>query len=79
MGLQGYRLWVIGQLDSNVQSPTACLEHADDLLWGQGGVGDDEHRLLRPAQPLHGVALQVAFERRILKPVFRLIGYRLWV
>jgi hypothetical protein len=22
MGLKGYRLWVIGQLDSNVQSPT---------------------------------------------------------
>jgi hypothetical protein len=28
---------------------------------------------------LHGVALQVAFERQILKPVFHLIGYRLWV
>jgi hypothetical protein len=27
----------------------------------------------------HGVALQVAFERQTLKPVFRLIGYRLWV
>jgi hypothetical protein len=26
-----------------------------------------------------GVALQVAFERQILKPVFHLIGYRLWV
>jgi hypothetical protein len=25
MGLKGYRLWVIGQLDSNLQSPT---EHA---------------------------------------------------
>jgi hypothetical protein len=25
------------------------------------------------------VALQVAFERRILKPVFHLIGFRLWV
>jgi hypothetical protein len=23
MGLKGYRLWVMGQLDSNVQSPTA--------------------------------------------------------
>jgi hypothetical protein len=22
MGLKGYRLWVMGQLDSNVQSPT---------------------------------------------------------
>jgi hypothetical protein len=27
----------------------------------------------------HGVALQVAFERQTLKPVFHLIGYRLWV
>jgi hypothetical protein len=26
-----------------------------------------------------GVALQVAFERQTLKPVFHLIGYRLWV
>jgi hypothetical protein len=26
-----------------------------------------------------GVALQVEFERRILKPVFHLIGFRLWV
>jgi hypothetical protein len=26
----------------------------------------------------HGVALQVEFERHILKPVFHLIGYRLW-
>jgi hypothetical protein len=23
MGLKGYRLWVMGQLDSNLQSPTA--------------------------------------------------------
>jgi hypothetical protein len=23
MGLKGYRLWVMGQLDSNVQRPTA--------------------------------------------------------
>jgi hypothetical protein len=25
------------------------------------------------------VALQVAFERQILKPIFHLIGFRLWV
>jgi hypothetical protein len=24
MGLKGYRLWVMGQLDFNVQSPTAA-------------------------------------------------------
>jgi hypothetical protein len=29
MGLKGYRLWVMGQLDSNVQSPTV----------GSGGGG----------------------------------------
>jgi predicted NBD/HSP70 family sugar kinase len=27
----------------------------------------------------HDVALQVAFERQTLKPVFHLIGYRLWI
>jgi hypothetical protein len=27
----------------------------------------------------HSVALQVAFERQFLKPVFHLIGYRFWV
>jgi hypothetical protein len=25
MGLKGYRLWVMGQLDSNVQSPTTGI------------------------------------------------------
>jgi hypothetical protein len=33
-------------------------------------VGQADHR---------AVALQVAFERQTLKPVFHLIGYRLWV
>jgi hypothetical protein len=28
---------------------------------------------------LRGVALQVEFERQILKPAFHLIGFRLWV
>jgi hypothetical protein len=28
---------------------------------------------------LLGVALQVEFERQILKPVFQLMGFRLWV
>jgi hypothetical protein len=28
MGLKGYRLWAMGQLDSNVQSPTAALRTA---------------------------------------------------
>jgi hypothetical protein len=29
MGLKGYRLWVMGQLDSNVQSPTVSIGAAD--------------------------------------------------
>ena len=36
------------------------------------------HALQAPPQPLD-VALQVVFERQTLKPVFHLIGYRLWV
>jgi hypothetical protein len=39
-----------------------------------------KHRFVFPNLVLtHGVALQVAFERQILKPAFHLIGYRLWV
>ena len=34
---------------------------------------------LHPGGAVRVVALQVAFERQTLKPVFRLIGYRLWV
>jgi hypothetical protein len=34
---------------------------------------------LRRVQQHRDVALQVAFERQTLKPVFHLIGYRLWV
>ena len=39
-------------------------------------------KLVQPHRRLpvvHVVALQVEFERHILKPVFHLIGYRLWV
>jgi hypothetical protein len=32
MGLKGYRLWVMGQLDSNVQSPTARGGHVARAL-----------------------------------------------
>jgi hypothetical protein len=32
-----------------------------------------------PSRTHRGVALQVAFERQILKPVIHLIGFRLWV
>jgi hypothetical protein len=40
-----------------------------------------EQRLERLQQVVRAqvVALQVAFERQTLKPVFHLIGYRLWV
>jgi hypothetical protein len=53
----------MGQLDSNVQSPTSNE--------GSPPAGSGVFFL--------DVALQVAFERRILKPVFHLIDYRLWV
>jgi hypothetical protein len=40
MGLKGYRLWVMGQLDSNVQSPTAQVQLIwEPLQWaGVGGA-----------------------------------------
>jgi hypothetical protein len=59
MGLISYGLWVMGQLDSNVQSPTAPAS----LFRRRSRI---------PAPHLRGVALQVAFERQTLKPVFSL-------
>jgi hypothetical protein len=40
---------------------------------------DVEHLQQNLLLNLQDVALQVAFERQTLKPVFHLIGYRLWV
>jgi hypothetical protein len=69
MGLKGYRLWVMGQLDST------CRPHRG---WGLRVRAEGAAAKCNvPFVP--GVALQVAFEKRILKPVFHLIGYRLWV
>jgi hypothetical protein len=64
MGLKGYRLWVMGQLDSTCRAPLVSMKMACE-------------RLLCAFIPV--VALQVAFERQTLKPGFHLIGYRLWV
>jgi hypothetical protein len=69
MGLKGYRLWVMGQLDSNVQRPTS----------------GPEVRFPEARRELHlAVAVQVAFdpESKGLKPGFHLIGARVettWV
>jgi hypothetical protein len=68
MGSKGHRLWVMGQLDSNVQSPTPKRTNPNPLP-----------RPVAGSVTTRGVALQVAFERRTWKPVFHLIGYRLWV
>jgi hypothetical protein len=73
MGLKGHRLWAMGQLDSNVQRPTAAQRGARQQL-ARHRV-QQRRRVVRP----RAVALQVAFERQTLKPVFHLIGYRLWV
>jgi hypothetical protein len=54
MGLKGYRLWGMGQLDSNVQSPTEEA-HVQRVAVGHherdGGlsVRDEEHADLLPA------------------------------
>jgi hypothetical protein len=57
MGLNGYRLWVMGQLDFNVQSPT--VTSSANRSAGCGGR--------------RAVVAQVEYEERhILKPVFSL-------
>jgi hypothetical protein len=48
MGLKGYRLWVMGQLDSNVQSPTAAVAEAHEV----------QHEVLRVAVQV-GILLAV--------------------
>jgi hypothetical protein len=45
MGLKGYRLWIMGQLDSNVQSPTE-MQH-----FGQQAPATQPH-VRRGYQPL---------------------------
>jgi hypothetical protein len=69
MGLKGYRLWVMGQLDSNVQEPHHGVGHGHV---GEAVPGDGDGRQRVGDGRARGVALQVAFERRTLKPVFSL-------
>jgi hypothetical protein len=77
MGLEGYRLWVMGQLDSTCRALPHVV-HAHHLAVVVQ-VADPPRRRLPLRRSLRVVALQVAFERQTLKPVFHLIGYRLWV
>jgi hypothetical protein len=116
MGLKGYRLWAMGQLDSTCRAPprtppprrrripppppprsvgapapppprTGPCTAPPRRQPRKGRSPDTPHP--RPRIRRRGkrrrrtgtllVALQVAFERQTLKPVFHLIGYRLWV
>jgi hypothetical protein len=57
-----------------VTTPTQRAEGAlHDFVVALDVADERDERVAR------GVALQVAFERQTLKPVFRLIGFRLWV
>jgi hypothetical protein len=58
MGLKGYRLWDMGQLDSTCRAPPN--ERVVDAFACSNGLN------------IRVVALQVAFERQTLKPVFSL-------
>jgi hypothetical protein len=87
MGLKGYRLWVMGQLDSTRRAPPRRKVGTFHKLYFPVETSLDDSRYgvhgtnLTPGSdtPYRGVALQVAFERQTLKPDFHLIGYRLWV
>jgi hypothetical protein len=77
-GMYGHKL----NLQANVVKPGFRFHRRDG--WNQGGFQAAAVNWIQRVQPrqghgVHGVALQVAFERQTLKPVFRLIGYRLWV
>jgi hypothetical protein len=75
MGLKGYRLWGMGQLDSTCSAPP----HEVELAVVERLPQRVAHLEADVFQSSLGVALQVAFERQTLKPVFHLIEYRLWV
>ena len=68
MGLKGYRLWDMGKFDSTCRAPPRLEEEGLGETGGVGGGAGTQY-----------VALQVEFERRILKPAFHFIGYRLLV
>jgi hypothetical protein len=69
MGLKGYRLRVMGQLDATCRAPHRLVGAFEPGRLSQR-AGDGDARV---------VALQVAFEMQILKAVFHLIGFRLWI
>jgi hypothetical protein len=72
--LKGYRLWVMGQLDSTCRAPPRAVVPI-------AGVGDGEVELhcedlergVRVNAP-HGVAVQVEFGKQTLKPENHFIG-----
>jgi hypothetical protein len=78
MGLKGYRLWVMGQLDSNVQSPTLRLREGNAL------------HTVHPAVAAHLTHSKANFETRIsnfthrfqglghqnLKPGYHISGFK---
>jgi hypothetical protein len=72
MGLKGYRLWAMGQLDSTCRAPPRAVGHAAELLneqrvvRGEGERQRHEVQLLQDGErwrtpPAPAVALQVAF------------------
>jgi hypothetical protein len=63
MGLKGYRLWAMGQLDSTCRAPPRPAARP-----GAAGAGRGTWTRC--------VAVQDAFERHILKPGIHLIGAR---
>jgi hypothetical protein len=66
-----------------VYPPCDCLPivhpcPARSVQQRQRGGARGQRRRRRRLQQHRGAALQVAFERQTLKPVFHLIGFRLW-
>jgi hypothetical protein len=82
MGLKGYRLWVMVQLDSTCSAPprrTFPFHESSGDTSSIARTAPAVASALSNSAAFPVVALQVAFERQILKPVFHLIGFRLWV
>jgi hypothetical protein len=71
---RAFSLWFTAA--SNVYSPTMS---SSDREGKQVARSKQSSKPPSPPEIGHAVALQVAFERQTLTPVFDLIGYRLWV
>jgi hypothetical protein len=77
MGSKGYRLWVMGQLDSNVQSPHHGVAPPQVRAYARLQAYSHVRIRLDEVPPARGVAVQAEFvKQQTLKPGFSLHRFK---